>query len=604
MFRTIASGIQYPLWAGTADKPVRWRRLDQLDRMLAGTFYDHLQYSFYDERSMMGERIRLHERRPSSRFNLPAMVAKWSMRKLWMGRHVPTFSHDDDAVVKAMDQVISTTQFMTVMGDATFKGSVGSVAVVFRIDRTSGEPLVSLKVWRARDCWPEFDDFNNLRRLLVHYNVSGRELLQARIDPPFTHSCDGDPIKPELEYWFIKSHETMGEIIYSPVRVEDFCPPLGWVNPERSPQIPHKVTPHGLGFVPAVWIRNMSPHNDVDGSGTWEVAKDTSIEIDYLMSQSARGVRYNCSPMPVFTGEFADDGPEVAGSADYVHMQGSRKTEDGTTTGDGRAELLEMSGGGMKIALELLDKLRNMALESAGATRKDPEKLKGVMSGRAMEFMDEDSHDLIMELRTSYGVNGSLELMRKILRALGSEHDPKGVRMDWPRLYQPTPEDLAHPIPALAIAVTPIQEPLTPEEAAKISGGADGVTAGETTKSGGGQQQKTAHTVTNKSATGASTTTKHEVTKGPGTQGGRPSAQPDGGKIIGSLLEMEEASRFLKLYMDIDLLPKAEDRGVSDSDEPTDSAPRPEPLDTAPEEASTGEGVTAEPNPLDAGMGA
>ena len=88
MFRTICSSIKYSsLWAGTADAPSRWRRLDQLDRFLDGTLYDHLIYDFYCEtRPGSEEIIPLLERRPSSQYNLPGMVARWSARKLWAGR--------------------------------------------------------------------------------------------------------------------------------------------------------------------------------------------------------------------------------------------------------------------------------------------------------------------------------------------------------------------------------------------------------------------------------------------------------------------------------------------------------------------------------------
>lgn len=582
MFRELTKRIQYPVWAGTADSPSRWRRLDQLDRVLNGTIYDHLVHDFYQERREgQDSKILIKDRRPSSKYNLPLMVARWSSRKLWAGRHVPRISHEDKEVTKLVDQVIQTTGFFEWMMTATILGSVGSVAMTFRVDRTQDEPQVGFRVWRARDCLPRFDDFGNLTTLRVFMNLYGRELLSMG----FTTALGGHEIRADQQYWWFRLYGPNHEMTLVPGRVDDWNPIQGWTSPGLSDTaMPDLTVEHGLGFLPGIWIKNLSGSLSMDGRGTWTQAVDNSIEIDYLLSQVSRGTRYNCAPTPVIVGTLreAEGG---SGEMDYIHVDGSVKDQDGQTTGAGDAKLLEMSGNGVKAALEQIDKLRNMTLESIGATRKDPEKLKGVMSGRAMEFLDEDSHDLVMELRSSYG-RGALELMRKVVRACGagSTHDPKGLTLKWPRLYQPTPEDLAHLIPALVIAATPIQEPLDPESAAKMGGGdEDGESGGD--GEGSGEQTHTAETRTDKKASGASTTVKTEVKKGPGTQGGRPSATPTGGKILGALLEVEEASEFLKIYMDIGLMPDSDEEGVSDSDEPTDVKPPPEAAPLAPNES-------------------
>lgn len=572
MFRTIASSINYPRdWAGTAEKPSRWRRLDQLDRLLDGKFYEHLPYSFYEEQEP-GTRafIALEKRRPSSQYHLAAMVARWAARKMWAGRHVPRIHHSSEDVTSLVEQLVQTTKFFSTMLTASFLGSVGSVGLTFKIDTTQGEPQVGFRVWRAKECNPVFDDFGNLAALRVNYNVKGIDLLRRAI----RFSSDGQPVRAEQEYWWVRDYTQVEEITYVPPRVEDYNPENGFRLPELQVIAPENgVVRHNLGFVPGVWIRNLGGSTCIDGWSTWEDAKDNAIEVDYLLSQASRGTRYNCAPELVIIGEL--EGDLTRSAATCIHLRGSVAEEGGTKYGEGKAELLEMSGEGVKVALEQIDKLRNMALEQIGATRKDPERVRGVMSGRAMEFLDEDSHDLVMELRAAYG-DGALELFRKVLRALGK--DAKGLRLDWPRLYQPTPEDLAHIIPALVLAATPIQEPLEPEEAAKIGGGAEGVTAGESVKQ--------AQTTTNKAANGASKTVKTETTKGPAAQGGRPSVKPTGGKNIGSLLEVDEASRFLKMYMDIDLLPGSEDRGITDSDTPLPVPSPPERQEAAPEEGT------------------
>lgn len=593
--------MKYPaLWAGTAETPSRWRTFDQLDRMLDGTFYDHLMYDFYTEVRMVGddETIPLLERRPSSQYNLPNMLSRWSARKLWSGRHVPRIGHSDRGITKIVDQLIQTTNFYQMMHDATIMGSVGSVAITFNVDTSQEDPQVGFKVWRAKYCTPEFDDFRNLVSLRVNYNVLGSSLMAKKV----MRDARGEPIVPTQEYWFIRDYLPDREDTHVPPGIDDYNPVMGYH--KYTPPAPVSV-PHSLGFVPGVWIRNLGGSISLDGVGTWEKAKNISIEIDYLLSQAARGTRYNCAPELVVVGEFAGGSQSVSqrSPASYIHLRAGSKQEDGVAFGDGRAELLEMTGNGIKAAHELIDKLRNMALEQIGGTRKDPEKLKGVMSGSAMQFMDEDSHDLVMDLRNPYG-GAALELMRKVYRAISGPGDPKGLRIDWPRLYQPTAEDLAHLIPGLVLAVTPVQEPLDPDTVSKFneeSGGTDD-DDGESSGDGGGEQVHEAETRTNKSASGASTTVKKETKTGPAASGGgKPALAPTGGKNLGSLLTMDEGSRYLKMFMDIDLLPDADKTGVTDSDEPTDTQEDPE---RRPERPEDDHQRASEPNPMDGGMSA
>jgi hypothetical protein len=115
-----------------------------------------------------------------------------------------------------------------------------------------------------------------------------------------------------------------------------------------------------------------------------------------------------------------------------------------------------MNGQGTVAALSFIDKLRNFGLEQISANRKDAEKMKGPLSGRAMEYLDEDANDLIMELRSTYGEYGCLCLLRKIVSILEPGLEVSQLSLRWPRLYQPTPHDLSEVIPALVAAVYPV----------------------------------------------------------------------------------------------------------------------------------------------------
>jgi hypothetical protein len=116
-----------------------------------------------------------------------------------------------------------------------------------------------------------------------------------------------------------------------------------------------------------------------------------------------------------------------------------------------------MNGGGMKAALEAADRLKHLALEQIGTIQKEPSELPAPLSGRAMEFLDEDAHDVVMQWRTIYGDGGALQLLRKILTAMDTGIDPKSIWLQWPRIYQPTPDDMVKIVTALSMAIKPIE---------------------------------------------------------------------------------------------------------------------------------------------------
>jgi hypothetical protein len=120
--------------------------------------------------------------------------------------------------------------------------------------------------------------------------------------------------------------------------------------------------------------------------------------------------------------------------------------------GGGDAKLLEMNGSGAEAALKIVEVLKKFALEQIGVIQKDPKEMPGPLSGRAMEYLDEDSHDTAMQWRTTYGEGGALPLICKIIRILDDSIDVTHLWLQWPRIYQPTPGDLQAMVQALVMA--------------------------------------------------------------------------------------------------------------------------------------------------------
>lgn len=428
--------MDLPTWA---PQGTRWHKLMVLDRLLDGTFYDHLKSAFYDETDAQGRPIPLERRRPSTQYRLPRYVARWAARKLFAGRHVPKVRSKDKGVGEKVKDLLTNTRIWQTMREAAYRGTVGSVAVTFR----AAEGKVGLKVWRAVWCSPVFDDFGELASLRVHYTTSGGALRTAGLEVE----------RADETYWFIRDYTPEVELTYRPIQQDDWNPAEGFRKSDMRLEV-HEEVKHGLGFVPGIWIAN--PGEDrPDGCCLWEDAIPNSIEIDYLLSQAARGSRYNCAPQLVTQGE-VKNGDEITRSpSTYLAFNAQHRDAEGEMVGGGDAKLLEMTGSGADAALKVVEQLKKMALEQIGVVHKDPADMPGPLSGRAMEYLDDDAHDVAMEWRSTYGDGGALPLICKILKVLDSEIDVRGLWLQWPRIYQPTPDDLNAMVSALKQASTP-----------------------------------------------------------------------------------------------------------------------------------------------------
>lgn len=489
MFEKLSNNItDVPQWW---KKDTRFWRLQRYDLLLDGKFYDHLKHAFYDEAEGDGASARLiplANRRPCVQFKLPGMVARMTSRKLFAGRHVPKFMHQDAEAQKAVRRLVRRSKLYGQMMEICYRGSVGSVAATFDLHGDDRNPKVKINVHLAKYCVPYFDPSGELELLRVQYITTAAALKALG-------AGSGD-LDDKKMYWYVREWTADEYITYKPVESTAWNPVDGFVDEEAKKtgwvDWRELCEPHNFGFVPAQWFRNLAGCDGADGDCTFAPAISNSIDLDYTMSQLGRGVRYNAAPQLVVRGD-----PTLAGGADpmrdplsYIQVAVSKKSEgDEGSVGEGDAKLLEMTGRGIEAGLKYVDTLRKQALEQIAAARKDPEQMKGPMSGRAMEYLDDDWHDLIMELRSQYGEYGALPLVKKIVIAVskktGSNEDPKadGIYLRWPRLFQPTPMDIAQLMPAFKIAVNPMG---APPKAPAVSGnrGPNGVTGGRPAQPG------------------------------------------------------------------------------------------------------------------------
>ncbi len=410
--------------------PARAQRLALYQRVLDGTLYDDLPYDFQDEHNRAGEYIPLRQRRPSVRYGLCRMVVEDSVALLFSAAHFPSIECEDPATTKMLETIIRDHQLNALMIEAALTGSVGSVALWMRV--LDGRLYFS--VLRTTFLTPSWSVRapDQLERVTEKYRVGGAELLER-----------GYPdIDPVGDYWFQRQWTAQDELWFEPVPVDQEAPST--IDASRSVR-------HNLGFVPIVWVRNLPGGDEIDGACTFRPAIDTSIEIDYQLSQVGRGLKYASDPTLLIKEPLGFDRELIKGAGNAMRV-----------SQHGDAKLLEIGGTASAAVIDYVRTLREFALESVHGNRANADRLAVAPSGRALELMNQGLIWLADNLRISYGHGGLLKLLRMILAARQrfeitlsgtimpcvDPHVP--MRLRWPNWYPVSADDRLKEAQAIA----------------------------------------------------------------------------------------------------------------------------------------------------------
>ena len=380
MFRTIADLI-----ANDADYPDRVRTLVLLQRILDGSFYDVLPYEFHEERTGGGEYVPLRLRRPSVRYGLARLVVEDSVALLFSEGHFPSFESPEPLIRDALAAFARDVNLNAIMVEAGLRGSIGSVVLHMRV--LKGRVFVDVMdtvfltpVWAPAE--PD-----TLESVTEAYKVSGAALMERGFEVA----------DPGVTYWFRRVWDGEYERWFEPT-------PVG--SSEPAIEDAKRTIRHGLGFVPMVWIKNLPGGLQPDGACTFRSAVDTSIEIDYQLSQAGRGLKYSSDPTLLIREPAGIEGSMVRGAANALVV--SEK---------GDAKLLEIGGTASQAVIDYVRILREMALESVHGNRAEANRLSTPASGRALQLMNQGLLWLADNLRVSYGQCALISLARMYLRA-------------------------------------------------------------------------------------------------------------------------------------------------------------------------------------------
>ena len=376
----------------------RTSRLLALEAVLEGRQYDGLPYPFSSERTGGGEYVPLSDRRPSVRTGLCRVVVDDSVSLLFSEGHFPAIMATASRTIEALRKLVKETALNETMLLAATRGSVGSVAILFRLVEARPFFDVLTTAYLAPE-WAR-EDSRRLVRVTERFKVSGAAL-----------NAQGYNVDPDDKYWFKRVWDENSESWFAPA-------PVG-ASLSQDKHDSERSVEHGLGFVPIVWVRNLPGEaaNGVDGACTFTPAIDTVVETDYLLSQAGRGLKYGSDPTLVLKdsgGGFGGD--RVGGAATALVLPP-----------EGDAKLLEITGNAAAAVRAHVKELRAIALESVHGNRVSPDRVGAAQSGRAMELMCQGLIWLADRLRVSYGEGALLSLLRLV--CLASERLPGGIEV-------------------------------------------------------------------------------------------------------------------------------------------------------------------------------
>jgi hypothetical protein len=363
------------------------------------------------------------------RYALARTVVEDSVALLFSDGHFPVIDSTDRNVRDAVSSLVSATRLNSVMTEAALRGSVGSVAILLRVLRGRIflqvlDTLYLSPVWE-----PDLPD--TLRYITERYKVCGSELAAQGYDIA----------DPTADYWFMRRWDKNYETWFEPI-------PVGAAATAALDD--GRTVRHGLGFVPLVWIPNLPGGTGIDGGCTFQAAVDTSIEIDYQLSQAGRGLKYSSDPTLLIREPVGLNANMVRGAANALVV--SEK---------GDAKLLEIGGTASHAVLEYVRTLRELALESVHGNRTEPSRLTAPESGRSLELMNQGLMWLADNLRVSYGEFGILALVRMMLRAsrmyeicadgrtLAKLDSEAPLTLRWPDWYPPDALDRQRDVQAI-----------------------------------------------------------------------------------------------------------------------------------------------------------
>lgn len=405
----------------------RQKKLFILRKFLDGSIYDNLLPFHSEYEAGMGKYVKLSDRRPSVIYNLPKIIVNESTGMLFGEQHFPIAQcKEKEEITEFLEFVTRDAKIRKKMLEAAKKGSVGSVAVVLKVL----EGHFHLDVLRTQTLTPSFENLEpeKLIKLVDKKKIDGFSLKSYGY---YIRKEDLDKM-----FYLVREWNESEEIYYEPYlcekETENYSPS---VDVERTTQ-------HSMGFVPAIWIKNISEDEEIDGESTFEGILDVVVEISYQLSQLGRLFKYNSDPTLVVKNPSALEGSTLLKGIGILSLDEK-----------GDAYYAEMNSSAPPQVMEYVKMLREYAIEVCRGNRSSPDKITGAQSGKAVKLLNGALVGLVGELRLTYG-EALTQLYKMILdvcksgkyeiyyeNGTPSLSDEYQLVLDWPEFYPSSPEE-------------------------------------------------------------------------------------------------------------------------------------------------------------------
>lgn len=385
----------------------RYRRLDRYEAFAEGRQYQHQQYDWWgllaDQMETVSPTVQVpmgftqpamdlltRQKRPTAPYHLAKGIRDRFTGLLFSDARRPDVEVEGDAATDDfLHACMEQARFWTRWREARHVGgATGSVLVTLHLRKGRFQLLPH----NPKHCQILWSDRRGLEpcAVLIIYKFPKEEFVR---DPR-----TGEMTSRVVEYLYRRIITEMDDTVYKPVAVGPNAD-LAWEEEEGG----HVV--HGLGQFPGVWIQNLPRLEEEDGEPDCEGAWQTFDTIDRLISQMNKSLLCNLDP----TLKLKLDPKERAAGAGV--RKGSDNALDVGANGD--ATYLEMTGGAIAVAAQLVDRLKQNVLDVTRCVLVDPEKVSGAaQSAKSIEYVYAPMLEKADELRSQWGDQGVIPILR------------------------------------------------------------------------------------------------------------------------------------------------------------------------------------------------
>lgn len=419
----------------------RHREMCRLDAYYRGTQYDGRPdwWTGYHANQTEADKVPLRERKPCIIYSLPKTAVNQAVRFTVGEGRFPTIAVDevdaDEAVAPGLtiteDEATALTDYIARCIEASqLKTAMRRVLRQALSQRTS-VGIVTLKrgvfvvdTPRAQDCYAEFRDED-----------PSADVTDLRWCYPFDKTVEEHGRDVAKKHFYRRDVTDQAFVVYEDAPSE-YGKEVEWHLAAEQPK------PHGFGFCPAVWMRNLPESfcGDVDGVSLYDGLEDEFDALNFTLSQRHRGIHYYGAPQAYETGVTGDDktappmgrtartgaqegrGRHPAANGPFgVNTKAARKVSPDSIwsfeSADVELDLLETSGKAFEVASKHVDDIRGRLLETMSVVIADAAMMqKSDLSGVALAKLFSPLLALVDELREHWWTHGICALISMMLR--------------------------------------------------------------------------------------------------------------------------------------------------------------------------------------------